>query len=175
LSRVAKISNGPNKVMVTVEDGTGFIADAAIITVPLGILKANLIHFEPKLPQWKVDAISDLGFGSENKIAMQFDRVFWPDVELLGVVAPTSYACGYFLNLHKATGHPVLVYMAAGRFACDLEKLSDESAANFVMLQLKKMFPNATEPVNFAWFLHCSYYLFHVSFLNSVLMSKVTN
>ncbi|KAJ7000248.1 polyamine oxidase 4 isoform X1 [Populus alba x Populus x berolinensis] len=147
--RVAKISNGPNKVMVTVEDGTGFIADAAIITVPLGILKANLIHFEPKLPQWKVDAISDLGFGSENKIAMQFDRVFWPDVELLGVVAPTSYACGYFLNLHKATGHPVLVYMAAGRFACDLEKLSDESAANFVMLQLKKMFPNATEPVQY--------------------------
>ena len=49
-SRVTKISNGPNKVMVTVEDGTGFIADAAIITVPLGILKANLIHFEPKLP-----------------------------------------------------------------------------------------------------------------------------
>ncbi|KAG6777304.1 hypothetical protein POTOM_017123 [Populus tomentosa] len=147
--RVAKISNGPNKVMVTVEDGTGFIADAAIITVPLGILKANLIHFEPKLPQWKVDAISDLGFGSENKIAMQFDGVFWPDVELLGVVAPTSYACGYFLNLHKATGHPVLVYMAAGRFACDLEKLSDESAANFVMLQLKKMFPNATEPVQY--------------------------
>jgi polyamine oxidase len=39
--------------------------------------------------------------------------------------------------------------MAAGRFAYDLEKLSDESAAKFVMLQLKKMFPNATEPVNF--------------------------
>ncbi|KAJ6738446.1 POLYAMINE OXIDASE 4 ISOFORM X1-RELATED [Salix koriyanagi] len=147
--RVAKISNGPNKVMVTVEDGTGFIADAAIITVPLGILKANLIHFEPKLPQWKVDAISDLGFGSENKIAMQFDEVFWPDVEFLGVVAPTSYACGYFLNLHKATGHPVLVYMAAGRFAHDLEKLPDEPAANFVMSQLKKMFPNATEPVQY--------------------------
>ena len=148
-SRVAKISNGPNKVMVTVEDGTDFIADAAIITVPLGILKANLIHFEPKLPQWKVDAISDLGFGYENKIALQFDKVFWPDLELLGIVAPTSYACGYFFNLHKATGHPVLVYMAAGRFAYDLEKLSDESAAKFVMLQLKKMFPNATEPVNF--------------------------
>ncbi|KAL9344113.1 hypothetical protein Peur_064544 [Populus x canadensis] len=147
--RVTKISNGPNKVMVTVEDGTGFIADAAIITVPLGILKANLIHFEPKLPQWKVDAISDLGFGCENKIALQFDKVFWPDLELLGIVAPTSYACGYFLNLHKATGHPVLVYMAAGRFAYDLEKLSDESAAKFVMLQLKKMFPNATEPVQY--------------------------
>ncbi|KDP35703.1 hypothetical protein JCGZ_10475 [Jatropha curcas] len=147
--RVAKICTGPNKVIVTVEDGRNFIADAAIVTVPLGVLKANLIQFEPKLPEWKVAAISDLGVGSENKIALQFDTVFWPNVELLGVVASSSYACGYFLNLHKATGHPVLVYMAAGRFAYDLEKLSDESATNFVMLQLKKMFPNATEPVRY--------------------------
>ncbi|XP_062150884.1 probable polyamine oxidase 4 isoform X1 [Alnus glutinosa] len=147
--RVTKISNGYNKVMVTVEDGRNFVADAAILTVPLGILKANLIEFQPKLPEWKVSAVSDLGVGNENKIALRFNKVFWPNVELLGTVAPSSYACGYFLNLHKATGHPVLVYMAAGRFAYDLEKLSDESAANFVMSQLKKMFPDATEPVQY--------------------------
>ncbi|KAL6959702.1 putative polyamine oxidase 4 [Sarracenia purpurea var. burkii] len=147
--RVIKISYGYNKVMVTVEDGRHFIADAAIVTVPLGILKANLIDFEPKLPDWKVSAISDLGVGNENKIALRFNYVFWPNVELLGIVAPNSYGCGYFLNLHKATGHPVLVYMAAGRFAYDLEKLSDESAVNFVMMQLKKMFPHATEPVQY--------------------------
>ncbi|CAK9169811.1 unnamed protein product [Ilex paraguariensis] len=147
--RVAKISNRSNKVTVTVDDGRSFVADAAIITVPLGVLKANLIEFEPKLPEWKVTAISDLGVGNENKIALRFDNIFWPNVELMGIVAPTSYSCGYFLNLHKATGHPVLVYMAAGRFAYDLEKLSDESAANFAMLQLKKMFPDATEPVQY--------------------------
>lgn len=138
-------------MIVTVEDGRSFVADAVILTVPIGVLKANLIKFEPRLPEWKVDAISDLGVGNENKIALQFDTVFWPNVELIGVAAPTSYACGYFLNLHKATGHPVLVYMAAGRFAYDLEKLSDEAAANFVMLQLKKMFPDATEPVSFSY------------------------
>ncbi|KAF2290532.1 hypothetical protein GH714_014294 [Hevea brasiliensis] len=101
----------PNKVMVMLR--TKNLADAAIVTVPIGILKANLIQFEPKLPEWKVAAISDIGVGSENKVALQFDKVFWPNVEFLGIVAPTSYACGYFLNLHKATGHPVLVYMAA--------------------------------------------------------------
>ncbi|XP_024977576.1 probable polyamine oxidase 4 [Cynara cardunculus var. scolymus] len=147
--RVTRISNGPNEVMVTIEGGRKFVADAAIITVPIGVLKANLIEFEPKLPEWKVSAISDLGMGNENKIALRFDNVFWPNVELLGTVAPTSYSCGYFLNLHKATGHPVLVYMAAGRFAYDLEKLSEEAAANFAMLQLKKMFPEATEPVQY--------------------------
>jgi len=135
-------------VMVTVEDGRNFVADAVILTVPIGILKANSIEFTPKLPEWKIAAIKDIGVGNENKVALRFDRVFWPNVEVLGMVAPTSYACGYFLNLHKATGHPILVYMAAGRFAYDLEKLSDESAANFVMQQLKNMFPHASRPVS---------------------------
>lgn len=147
--RVTRILNGPNEVRVTVDGGRTFVADAAIITIPIGVLKANLIEFEPKLPEWKVSAISDLGMGNENKIALRFDNVFWPNVELLGTVAPTSYSCGYFLNLHKATGHPVLVYMAAGRSAYDLEKLSEEDAANYSMLQLKKMFPQATQPVQY--------------------------
>ncbi|MFQ6625507.1 hypothetical protein Gotur_004660 [Gossypium turneri] len=149
MSRVSKISRGCDEVVVKVENGLSFIADAAIVTVPLGVLKANLIQFEPKLPEWKVAAISDIGVGNENKIALLFDRVFWPNVELLGIVARTSYSCGYFLNLHKATGHPILVYMAAGRFADDLEKFSDEYAVKFVMSQLKKMFPDATEPVQY--------------------------
>lgn len=147
--RVTSISNWGMGVMLNVEGGRTFVADAVIITVPLGVLKSNLIKFKPKLPAWKVDAISDLGVGNENKIALHFDTVFWPNVELLGTVAPTSYACGYFLNLHKATGQPVLVYMAAGRFAYDIEKLSDKDAANFVMSQLKKMFPDATEPTQY--------------------------
>ncbi|XP_022857032.1 probable polyamine oxidase 4 isoform X1 [Olea europaea var. sylvestris] len=147
--RVKRIVNGYKRVVVEVEDGRNFVADAAIITVPLGVLKGHLIEFEPKLPQWKLSAISDLGVGNENKIALRFDNVFWPNVEYLGVVAPTSYYCGYFLNLHKATGHPVLVYMAAGALAYDLEKLSDEAAANFVMLQLKRMFPDASEPAQY--------------------------
>ncbi|KAL7606190.1 hypothetical protein Lser_V15G19239 [Lactuca serriola] len=147
--RVTRIWNGPTDVMVTVDGGRTFVADAVIVTVPIGVLKANLIEFEPKLPDWKVSAISDLGMGNENKIALRFDHVFWPNVELLGTVAPTSYSCGYFLNLHKATGNPVLVYMAAGRFAYDLEKLSEEDAAKFALVQLKKMFPEATEPVQY--------------------------
>lgn len=147
--RVKKISQLSGGVTITVEDGRSFIADAAIITVPLGVLKANLIEFEPKLPEWKVAAISDLGVGNENKIALCFDTVFWPNVELLGVVSPTSHGCCYFLNLHKAAGHPVLVYMAAGSFAYDIENLSDEAAAKFAMLQLRKMLPEAKDPIKY--------------------------
>lgn len=133
---------------VTVEDGTTFAADAAVIAVPLGVLKANIIKFEPKLPDWKEAAIADLGIGIENKIALHFERVFWPNVEFLGVVAETTYECSYFLNLHKATGHPVLVYMPAGLLAKDIEKMSDEEAASFAYSQLKKILPDASDPVS---------------------------
>lgn len=150
--RVTKILQNSNKVIVTAEDGSSFIANAVIITVPLGVLQANLIEFEPSLPEWKLSALSDIGVGNENKIALRFDSVFWPNVEVLGIVAPTSYACGYFLNLQKATGYPVLVYMAAGTFAYSIEKLSDEEAAKLAMAELKKMLPNATEPVRSNFF-----------------------
>jgi len=148
ISRVTKLSRQYNGVKVTTEDGTNYFADSCIITVPLGVLKANIIKFEPELPPWKSSAIADLGVGIENKIAMHFDRVFWPNVEVLGMVGPTPKACGYFLNLHKATGNPVLVYMAAGRFAQEVEKLSDKEAVDLVVSHLKKMLPDATEPVS---------------------------
>ncbi|XP_039016981.1 polyamine oxidase 2-like isoform X2 [Hibiscus syriacus] len=144
--RVTKIARRYNGVMITVEDGTTFVADAVIVAVPLGVLKAKTIKFEPKLPEWKEAAIDDLGVGIENKIILHFDKVFWPNVEFLGVVAETSYGCSYFLNLHKATGHPVLVYMPAGQLARDIEKLSDEAAAEFAFMQLKKILPEASCP-----------------------------
>ncbi|KAL0405192.1 UNVERIFIED_CONTAM: Polyamine oxidase 2 [Sesamum latifolium] len=147
--RVTKILRHHNGVKVTVEGGRTFVADAAIVAVPLGVLKSNCIKFEPRLPEWKEAAIDDLGVGIENKIVLHFEKVFWPNVEFLGVVAETSYECSYFLNLHKATGHSVLVYMPAGRLARDIEKLSDEAAANFAFTQLKRILPNASAPIQY--------------------------
>lgn len=141
---------------MTVEDGRTFVADAAVVAVPLGVLKSKRIKFEPRLPEWKEAAINELGVGIENKIILHFEKVFWPNVEFLGVVAESSYECSYFLNLHKATGHPVLVYMPAGQLARDIEKLSDEDAANFAFKQLQRILPNSTTPVMLLFFLlHC--------------------
>ena len=45
-----------------------FRADAVILTVPLGVLKAQAISFHPPLPEWKTQAIHNLGFGLLNKV-----------------------------------------------------------------------------------------------------------
>lgn len=45
-----------------------FRADAVIVSAPLGVLKANVISFNPSLPEWKTQAIHNLGFGLLNKV-----------------------------------------------------------------------------------------------------------
>jgi monoamine oxidase len=61
-------------------------AKYCIVTVPLGVLKRQLITFEPPLPDWKRQAIDALGFGLLNKIVLQFDRPFWKDANVLAVL-----------------------------------------------------------------------------------------
>lgn len=71
------------------EDGENVICRArkVIVTVPLGVLKANRISFLPKLPRRMRKSIRRLGMGKMNKIFMFWSKedVFWPhDTEILG-------------------------------------------------------------------------------------------
>ena len=54
--------------VLAVGAGEVFRGAAAVITVPLGCLKAGAIAFQPPLPAWKADAIAKLGFGNLNKV-----------------------------------------------------------------------------------------------------------
>ncbi|KAM3912604.1 peroxisomal N(1)-acetyl-spermine/spermidine oxidase-like [Leptodactylus fuscus] len=65
-------------VKVQCEDGDSFVADHVIVTVPLGFLKKRYLDFfNPPLPQIKIQAIKNLGFGTNNKILLEFEKPFW--------------------------------------------------------------------------------------------------
>jgi monoamine oxidase len=54
---------------VTVEaGGAEYSAERAVITLPLGVLKAGSVTFDPPLPEWKQTAIDGLGAGHIGKI-----------------------------------------------------------------------------------------------------------
>lgn len=59
----------------TVEDR--ITADAVVCTVPLGVLKRNVIQFDPPLPEAKKEAIEKMGFGVINKVVLVFEKPFW--------------------------------------------------------------------------------------------------
>ena len=52
-------------------------ADCCVCTVPLGVLKRNIIQFDPPLSDEYNNAIRSIGFGVLNKIMMLFDTKFW--------------------------------------------------------------------------------------------------
>ena len=54
-----------------------FEGPAAIVTVPLGVLKFEAISFDPPLPDGHAHAISALGFGVLSKTYFRFDRRTW--------------------------------------------------------------------------------------------------
>ncbi|XP_076982575.1 peroxisomal N(1)-acetyl-spermine/spermidine oxidase [Tamandua tetradactyla] len=75
-------------VLVECEDGSCLAAHHVVLTVPLGFLKEHLdTFFQPPLPPEKVDAIKRMGFGTNNKIFLEFDEPFWePDCQFIQVV-----------------------------------------------------------------------------------------
>ncbi|XP_013870195.1 peroxisomal N(1)-acetyl-spermine/spermidine oxidase isoform X1 [Austrofundulus limnaeus] len=77
-----------NLVTVECEDGERIIADHVIVTVPLGYLKKHhSTLFHPPLPLHKLHSIQRIGFGTNNKIFVEFDSLWWdPDCEIIHLV-----------------------------------------------------------------------------------------
>ena len=89
---VSRIEHGPDGVRVhTKAGGDGLAADAVLVTVPLGVLKANSPRFVPPLPEWKRAAVERLGFGPIEKVVLLFSRPFWEEYEETAA-APVSAA-----------------------------------------------------------------------------------
>ena len=57
-----------------------FIADRVIVTVPLGVLKAKVIAFEPALNVAKRASIDALDMARLEKVVLRFDESNWTDV-----------------------------------------------------------------------------------------------
>ncbi|XP_068597260.1 peroxisomal N(1)-acetyl-spermine/spermidine oxidase-like [Brachionichthys hirsutus] len=74
-----------SKVILECDGGERLSADHVIVTVPLGFLKKHCSTlFRPPLPLHKSSSIQRLGFGTNNKILLEFDSPWWdPDCDAI--------------------------------------------------------------------------------------------
>ncbi|MBN3284881.1 PAOX oxidase, partial [Polyodon spathula] len=84
-------ANSPEQtfpVMVECENGETVPANHVIVTVPLGYLKEHYETFiNPPLPLSKVHSIQRMGFGTNNKIFLEFEEPFWePSCEVINLI-----------------------------------------------------------------------------------------
>jgi monoamine oxidase len=146
---VTAIDYAGGKVRVETNQGL-FEADRCVVTLPLGVLKAAAVQFNPPLPGALAAAINRLGFGSAFKMALHFPRTFWnPSVHFLGYISPQQGQDMEFLNMARYTGNPVLLMEANQEFARSLGAMSDADAAARVMADLRTMFGRSTpDPID---------------------------
>jgi monoamine oxidase len=152
---VKKIRDDNTGVTVITADGQALRADAVVVTVPLGVLKAGAIEFTPALPAWKQEAIEKLGFGDLNKLVLQFDHVFWDDsVDFFGVTPPGDDStteenrgeCFMFWNLHRFSKAPILAALISGKAARAFEGASPKRFTEKAMVALRSVHPDKTIP-----------------------------
>ncbi|HET9283211.1 MAG TPA: NAD(P)/FAD-dependent oxidoreductase [Candidatus Angelobacter sp.] len=108
-----------------------FHAPRAIITVPLGVLKAKSITFLPALPE-KENAIRSLEMGAAVRVTLCFRTKFWEqepemsDMSFLFTNDP-QFPTWWTSN---ALPYPILTAWAAGRYAMALKGLPTEEIAH---------------------------------------------
>jgi monoamine oxidase len=134
---------------VTLHTNKGLVrGDAAVVTVPLSLLKSGRIAFDPALPLAKQAAIERIGFGGDavlNKIFLRFPSRFWPDMQDRCVGMPESpQQRGFFsnwINVEPVLGQPVLAGFTSGRTAAKLDREADDDViVDAALTSLRRMF-----------------------------------
>jgi monoamine oxidase len=112
---VATIERGGTMVSLTSPSGERLEADRVVVTVPIGVLQAETISFDPPLPTTHRAAISTLAMGLLDKVWLRWDEPWWnePAQQWTRVAGPEANFVEWF-NVASVTGEPVLLALLGG-------------------------------------------------------------
>ncbi|MDQ2654700.1 MAG: FAD-dependent oxidoreductase [Chloroflexota bacterium] len=112
----------------------------AVCTVPLGVLKADRITFNPALTRGKRAAISRLGVGTLNKLYLGFRERFWDDREAIGYQSTNRGEWSLWMDLEHIVGEPILLAFNAATFGKEVESFSDQETLDAAMDVLRTIY-----------------------------------
>lgn len=135
--RVRWASDG---VAVTGDAGT-ITADAAVVTVPVGVLQSDDFEIQPVLPQAVSAPLGRLRMNAFEKVFLRFPDAFWDeDVYVVRQQGPDAAWWHSWYDLTALHGTPTLLTFAAGPAAVATRTWSDERIAESVMEQLRRLY-----------------------------------
>ena len=134
---VQRVEWGREGVRV-VAGGQTFEARCAIVTLPLALLQAGEVVFDPPLPADKQRAIAGLGSGNTAKIILRFDERFWPD-DLTFLFTSHDSQLWWRPGRCRDDEAPVLTAFVGGRDVASFRALG-EDAPLAGMRHLEEMF-----------------------------------
>jgi monoamine oxidase len=130
---------------VSVETPRGlFSAGAIILAVPVNVLIADGIRFEPALPPRLVEALNNCPMGAAEKFAVLLDRSIDGMGHTYADVIPEMPIISPPVNLHiNPFGRPMLISHLGGAVARDLEKAGDQAMHAVAMEAMVQAFGSA--------------------------------
>lgn len=145
---VTRVSRSASGVQVTTA-GAVFSATSVVVTVPLGVLKAGSIAFDPPLPDEVAGPIARLGMGVFNKIFLQFPERFWPeDSYVIRALGEAGERWHSWYDVSMISGIPTLLTFAAGPLGRHVQKLTDDEVVADVLLALRNLYgDDVVQPV----------------------------
>jgi monoamine oxidase len=138
---VTEVVDDGARVIVTTDADEVMEGGAVVVTLPLGVLQVGSVAFTPPLPEPHATAISRLGMGVLEKVAIVADERTWDtDTDLIGV----TRADGRFLewlDLTDLVGTPVAIGFTAGSAARDLADTDDDDLVDDALATLGSLRP----------------------------------
>ncbi len=124
----------------------------AIVTLPLGVLKAGHVRFDPPLPAEKTDAINRLGYGALAKACLSFEAPFWPPgCYSFGLAGGASDQPTTAITHHAISGVSAITLLYGGSSARQFEAMSEADARTAALAVLRSEFgAHVPEPIRFA-------------------------
>lgn len=125
--------------------GQSIRADAAIVTLPLGVLQAGDVTFDPPLSPARQRAIAALGMGLYNKIYLRFDAPLGlPAVDWMEHLDGGDLTFSEWVNLSHVLGAPALLGFNAADTARVVEGWDDATTIAAATDTLRAMLGSAT-------------------------------
>jgi len=132
--------SNPSKITLTDSEGNTHECTRVIITVPLAVLKANIISFSPSLPVGTTSAWNRVGTAGGIKVVLNFFSNFW------GMQTSSIYTQGYAreyyaTGIERSTSNRVLTATIMGDQADALVGKSDEEIVTLLLADLDAIYP----------------------------------
>jgi monoamine oxidase len=140
---VTAITRDDEGVTVTTAEHGAFRAAQVVATLPLGVLQAGTVMFEPPLPEAVAGAIGRLGMGTYDKVFLRFPTRFWDDVYVIRQQGPAGVDWHSWYDMSRATGAPILAALTGGPSARRLEALTDAEIVTEGIAALRRMYGDA--------------------------------
>ena len=120
---------------------TTYSADAAVITLPLGVLKKGAVSFTPALPARKQRAVDQMAMGLLDKCYLRFPHAFWGErYQLLGHIGTRTGRWPEWYDMRRVVGEPILLGFNATAYATHLERLTDREVVADAMAVLRTVY-----------------------------------